>query len=102
MLISTERGSAQIVSSGEDTRFYDDVGCLAADWAAHSNRAHAFVRVGNGWVDASTAAFVRSTDARTAMGSGVVAFASAADAHAAGDAAIMTFEAIVHRPGARR
>ena len=29
MLVSSERGAAQIVSADADTRFYDDVGCLA-------------------------------------------------------------------------
>ena len=33
MLISTDSGGGEIVSATEDTRFYDDVGCLAADWA---------------------------------------------------------------------
>jgi hypothetical protein len=102
MLISTERGSAQIVSPGEDTRFYDDLGCLAADWAARSSGAHAFVRVADGWVEASTAAFARPAGARTAMDSGFIAFASAADAHAAGVDPVVTFEAIVQRGRAGR
>src|SRR5690242_10075131 len=33
MLVSTEAGAGEIVSDHDDTRFYDDVGCLAADWA---------------------------------------------------------------------
>ena len=32
MLISSERGTGEIVSPTDDTRFYDDVACLAADW----------------------------------------------------------------------
>ena len=30
MLISSQSGGGEIVAAGEDTRFYDDVGCLAA------------------------------------------------------------------------
>jgi hypothetical protein len=102
MLISTDRGAAQIVSAVEDTRFYDDVGCMAADWPAHATRARAFVRVENAWVDAGTAAYTRSNSARTAMGSGVLTFASAADARASGAAEpVMTFDEIVRATGAR-
>ena len=103
MLISTERGNAQIVSATEETRFYDDIGCLSADWPAHSAGAHAFVRVAGGWADAGTAAYARPSGARTAMGSGVVAFASAADARAAaGGPDVMTFDNVVQRTGAGR
>ena len=104
MLISTENGRAQIVAAAEDTRFYDDVGCLAADWPTRSSRARAFVRVaGGGWADAAAAAYARPAAARTAMGSGVVAFASAADARPAGGGdGVMTFDEIVRRAGAGR
>lgn len=101
MLISTDRGAAQIVSAVEETRFYDDVGCLAADWPAHSMRARAFVRVGNTWVDAGTAAYTRPVAARTAMGSGFVAFASRDDVRASGAAdSVRTFDEIVRATGA--
>ena len=75
MLISTEVGSAQIVSADADTRFYDDVGCLAADWASHARADRAFVRVSTGaWIDAADAVYARPSAARTAMGSGFVAY----------------------------
>ena len=98
MLISSEAGSAQIVSAGTDTRFYDDVGCMAADWAKHGRDDRAFVRVASGaWIDAADAVYARSAAARTAMGSGVVAYLSAADA---AGAATLTFEDLVR--GAQR
>ena len=43
MLISTDIGGGQIVSADDDTRFYDDIGCLAADWRARSGHGRAFV-----------------------------------------------------------
>lgn len=102
MLISAERGSAQIVSAGEETRFYDDVGCLASDWLAHSSGARAYVRVGNGWSDAAMLSFARPEGVRTAMGSGLVAFASVAEARAASGGEPMTFDEIARGAGARR
>ena len=97
MLISSEAGSAQIVSAGTDTRFYDDVGCMAADWAEHRRGDHAFVRVATGgWIDAADAVYARPAAARTEMGSGFVAYLSAADA----GAATLTFEDVVR--GAQR
>jgi nitrous oxide reductase accessory protein NosL len=104
MLVSTERGAAELVTPDADTRFYDDVGCLAADWTSHSSGAHAFVRAEGGeWIDAAAAVFAKPAGARTAMGSGLVAFASAVDARAAGaEAAIMTFDDVVGAAGAGR
>ena len=74
MLISNERGAGQIVSASDETRFYDDIGCLAADWAAHHDGARAFVRVDAEWLDAQATSFARSAGVHTAMGSGVLAF----------------------------
>jgi hypothetical protein len=83
MLISNETGSGQIVPARGETRFYDDVGCLAADWAAHRGQATAFVRTGQAWSEAGAASFAQPPAARTAMGTGLVAFARAEDATAA-------------------
>jgi hypothetical protein len=104
MLISTERGGGEIVSSAEDTRFYDDVGCLAADWAAHQGEARAFVRLGGGrWSDAEVASFAQPAEERTAMGSGVVAFAAPDEARAADRSGrALTFGDIVRMSGARK
>ena len=70
MLISTDSGGGEIVSATEDTRFYDDIGCLAADWEAHHDDARAYVRVAGGWRDVQATSFAQPADARTAMGSG--------------------------------
>lgn len=104
MLISSESGSGQILSSSEDTRFYDDIGCLAADWTAHRGDARAFVRTsGGGWADAQGASYAQPAGARTAMGSGVAAFATVADASAADRAGrALTFDDVVHLTEARR
>lgn len=87
MMISTEKGSSQIVSAREDTRFYDDLACLRADWPAHSQDAAAFVRVdlagATEWKDAMAAFYARPAGAQTPMGSGIVAFADAGAARAA-------------------
>jgi nitrous oxide reductase accessory protein NosL len=104
MLISTERGAGEIVSATEDTRFYDDIGCLRADWAAHRGEARAFVRIAGGtWRDAQEASFAQPGDARTAMGSGIAAFPTAADARAADRAGrALTFDDVRHLTGASR
>jgi nitrous oxide reductase accessory protein NosL len=104
MLISTESGSGEIVSATEDTRFYDDIGCLAADWAAHHGEARAFVRTAGGrWSDAQAASFAHLADGRTAMGSGLAAFPTAAAAGAADRTGrALTFDDVLHLPGAQR
>jgi hypothetical protein len=104
MLISTASGAAQIVSSGEETRFYDDVGCLAADWDAHRGGARAFVRAADGsWSDVQDAVFGQPADERTAMGSGIVAFAAADEARAADRAGrALTFSDVVQMSGAKK
>ena len=104
MLISSDRGGGEIVSSTVDTRFYDDIGCLAADWVARATSGRAYVRVvGGRWLDATTAAYARPADVRTAMGSGLAAFASADEARAADRSGrAMTFDDAGHLAGAER
>ena len=104
MLISSESGGGEIVSAAEDTRFYDDIGCLAADWAAHHVEARAFVRIAGGkWSDAQAASFAQPADARTAMGSGFAAFPTAVEASAADRAGrALTFDDVLHLTGAQR
>ena len=104
MLISTDRGGGEIVSAAEDTRFYDDIGCLAADWEAHRVDARAFVRIaGDRWSDAQDASFAQPANARTAMGSAIVAFAAAAEARAVDRAGrALTFDEIVRMSGAEK
>jgi len=72
----------RIVSLAEDTRLYDDVGCLAADWAERPNQATAYVQVSRGeWKDARTAVYAIQAGEKTAMGSGLVAFDTEQEAH---------------------
>ena len=104
MLISTESGGGEIVSATEDTRFYDDVACLAADWAARHSEARAFVRIAGGaWSDAHTASFAQPADARTAMGSGIAAFPTAVSARTADRTGrALTFDEVLQLTGAPR
>jgi hypothetical protein len=103
MLISSETGAAQIVSDHEPTRFYDDIGCLAADWPGHHRDATAFVHVSGGtWTDARAAAYSRPTGSRTAMGFGVVAHTDASTAKAADrDSRAWAWDDVVQRVGER-
>lgn len=104
MLISSDAGGGEIVSSSEETRFYDDLACLAADWASHRTGARAFVRVANGqWREAADASYARPVGTMTPMGSGIAAFATIAEARAAdrtGHALI--FEDLVRMSGDTR
>jgi hypothetical protein len=84
MLVSTDENAGELLAPGEDTRFYDDIRCLAAEWAARGGAAPAFVHLRNGaWSTVQAASFARPSAARTAMGSGVVAFATPEEARAA-------------------
>lgn len=104
MLISTDRGGGEIVSAHEETRFYDDIACLAADWKAHRDDATAFVRVNDGsWSKASDASYAQPTAVRTAMGSGLAAYATIAEAKSAdANGAVRSWDEIVSHAGERR
>jgi nitrous oxide reductase accessory protein NosL len=104
MLISTDTGTAEIVSPGEETRFYDDVGCLAAEWPARAGRGRAFVRVASGrWIEAGSAFYAQAESIRTAMASGFGAFATSTDASGADRAGrSLTFDDVVRLTGAAR
>jgi hypothetical protein len=103
MLISTDSGGGEIVSATDDTRFYDDIGCLAADWETHHGDARAYVRVAGGWRDVHATSFALPADARTAMGSGVAAFAAPGDARAVDRAGrALSFNEIVRMSGGRK
>ena len=104
MLISSEDGAGEILSSNHDTRFYDDVRCLSAAWAANHESAAAFVRLRDGgWIDAPSASYARSLSARTPMGSGLVAFATAAQARAADRSGqSLTWDEVATLPGDER
>jgi len=104
MLISSDRGGGEIVSSSEETRFYDDIGCLAADWAAHGRDARPYVRIDGGrWSDAQLAFYAQPNGIQTAMASGLAAFATAAEARAADrDGRALTFDDVIKTKGAGR
>jgi hypothetical protein len=104
MLISSESGGGEIVSSSDETRFYDDIGCLAADWIEHQDRGRAFVRIAAGrWSDAQTASYARPNEVRTAMGSGFAAFSTVAEARAVDrEHRALTFDDVIRLAGGPR
>jgi copper chaperone NosL len=85
MIISDARNAAQAVSPSDDTRFYDDIGCLARDRAARAKGLRLFVRDGaaDGWLPVEQAFFARPAGLETPMGYGITAFASEAAARRA-------------------
>ena len=101
MLISTDTGGGQIVSANEETRFYDDIACLAADWLAHHDQVTAYVRLSDGaWSEAREASYAQPATAHTAMGSGFTAFATIAEARAADrDGRVLSWDEVVKRAG---
>jgi copper chaperone NosL len=81
MMISSERGDAQVLYAGRDPRFYDDIGCLAADRAAWQNGGVPYVMTeADGWARADAAFYARPADSHTAMNYGFTAHAVAAEA----------------------
>jgi hypothetical protein len=84
MLISSDTYAAQSQAHGRSTRFFDDVGCLAADPDASADDANRYVRLVSGaWSTTEAAWFARSTSASTPMDYGILAFATAEEARAA-------------------
>ena len=84
MLISRETHAAQSQAHGRSTRFFDDVGCLAADPDATAADANRYVRLVSGaWATTESAWFARSASAKTPMDYGVLAFATEEEARAA-------------------
>jgi copper chaperone NosL len=83
MAVSARRFAAQLLAPGEEPRFFDDLGCLAAylrDDAGLPAKAIAYVadhRSGE-WVPPASAVFTRVPGLETPMGSHVVAHASPA------------------------
>jgi hypothetical protein len=81
MMVSSEPRSAQWVVPGEETRFYDDIGCLAAEARSRGESGARFVHVEEGrWARAETAFYARPANESTPMGYGVVAFSNRAEA----------------------
>lgn len=80
MLVSDGRTAAQALAAGEEPRFYDDIGCAAADTSLTA-AAEIYVSSGDGkWLPAGQAFYARAADSRTPMGYGFAAFPSASAA----------------------
>jgi copper chaperone NosL len=83
MTVSASRFASQIVAPGEEVRFFDDLGCLAAYLHGRpALPAGAAVYVADyrtrEWVAADAAVYTKVTGLETPMGSHVIAHASAA------------------------
>jgi copper chaperone NosL len=77
MLISSARDAGQTRAAGQETRFYDDIGCLAADRAAASAGSVSYVHLATGeWATAESAWFAIEPEHETPMNYGVVAYAT--------------------------
>ena len=84
MLISSDANAAQSQAHGRSTRFFDDIGCLAADADAQADGTNRYVRLVSGaWGTTDAAWFARSASAKTPMDYGILAFATADEARAA-------------------
>jgi hypothetical protein len=83
MLISSDANAAQSQTSGQTTKFFDDVGCLATDEDATKEGVRRYVRASDQWVPAEEAWFARSATAKTPMDYGILAFTDQAEARAA-------------------
>ena len=100
MAVSEARFAAQIVAPGEVPRFFDDLGCLAADLRDRRPGAGSAVFVADhrsrSWIPAATAVYSRVPAIATPMGSHLIAHADAAsrerDTSAAGGTAITARE----------
>lgn len=80
MMVSPSELAAQLVVPGEDPRFFDDIGCLAAFLNEHEEQpagAVAYVKDHRtrGWIRADSALYTRVADLDTPMGSRLVAHA---------------------------
>ena len=75
MVVSREAQSAEWVVPGEETRFYDDIGCLATDSRQATGGAR-FVHADGRWAAVETVFFARPPGESTPMGYGVLAFRS--------------------------
>jgi hypothetical protein len=104
MLISTEKGGGEIVSAHDDTRFYDDIACLAADWRAHAGEATAYVRLSGGaWIEAHDASYAQPAAGQTAMASGLAAYPTIAEARASDrDGRALSWDDVLKGAGERR
>jgi hypothetical protein len=82
MTVSDARFAAEVVFASGETRYYDDIGCLATDGRIPEGKRQAWVRSdgGNRWTRAEEAFYARLAAPRTPMGYGFHAFATKAGA----------------------
>jgi copper chaperone NosL len=82
MPVSDRTLAAQIVSRGEEPRFFDDIGCLSDFLEHHSRPAGSAIYVADHstarWIPAETALFTRASALSTPMGSRLIAHADRA------------------------
>lgn len=73
MLISDARLAAQIVAPGEETIFFDDIGCLRSHQKASTAIAYVADYRTGAWIDAAAASYLRCESIETPMGSHIIA-----------------------------
>ena len=85
MLISEARHAAALRATDGTVRVFDDIGCLrnAAGGATSGLRVWVHDASNESWIDGAEATFVVSTNIRTPMAGGTLAFRNAADAETA-------------------
>jgi hypothetical protein len=82
MLVSSDANAAQSRAPGESTRFYDDLGCLAAGSTSQAEGTVRWVRLASGGWASTESAWFAVTGMRTPMDYGIVAFESRDQAQA--------------------
>ena len=82
MAVSDARYAAQLVAPGEETKFFDDIGCLAEYLRRQAPPPRAVAYVADhrtkAWVPVSRALYTRIPGLETTMGSHLIAHADAA------------------------
>ena len=80
MAISQKRYAAEIITTDETVLKFDDIGCMMRYQRTNGSIDAAAVYVADSetkqWLKAGDASFIRSTNVKTPMGSGIVAFSS--------------------------
>lgn len=102
MLISSASNAGEALVPGEETGFYDDIGCLAAAATSMKRDARLFVQLANGagWAPVESAWFAVAPRTRSPMGYGFVAFAAQDEARRADTrGTARTWESIVRHMG---
>lgn len=85
MVVSEAESAAEAVAADQETRFYDDAGCLAGDSGVRGGPWKLYVHrtASDGWLAADEASFGRPAQGTTPMGYGFRAYGSAQEARGA-------------------